>query len=104
RMSEKLRFPWSGRVRDEFVARGCEAELRGDAFPSGAWERGFSKSGAVQLMAPWRDPNECRSRHLGVESRGRGRDRAVGRIVDRPRLRQYPFARTHQLRLLRPDT
>src|SRR5947207_4960506 len=39
RMSGKLCFPWSRRVQDDIVARGCEAELRGDAFPSGAWER-----------------------------------------------------------------
>ena len=46
-MSGKLCFPWSGRVQDEVVARGCEAELRGGAFPSGAWERGAVNGSGV---------------------------------------------------------
>src|SRR2546421_7106921 len=41
-MSREALLPVKGPVHDEVVARGCEAELRGGAFPSGAWERGLS--------------------------------------------------------------
>ena len=37
-------------MQNESVLRGCEAERRGGAFPSGAWERGFSKCGDVQFV------------------------------------------------------
>src|SRR4051794_3391507 len=57
-MSGKLCFPSIGRLRGEAIARGwgCEAELRGDAFPSGAWERGTRLAGIPMLESTLRWP------------------------------------------------
>src|SRR5437868_1267152 len=53
-MSRKLCFPRSGWLQNEVVSRGCEAELRGGAFPSGAWE---------QLIFDTNDPKSAMRGH-----------------------------------------
>src|SRR3954469_5734748 len=50
RKSGKLCFPWNVRVQDDIVARGCEAELGGGAFASGAWGRENEKPTGA---SPW---------------------------------------------------
>ena len=70
-MSGKLCFPWSGRMQDEVVARGCEAELRGGAFPSGAWERGLPSAFAAADREHGMD-------HLLVRAARRGGRTAAG--------------------------